>query len=54
LDSAARWLFVQCVSCHHRWWHDTRFGVGDRPASFDQIPAFPAYDHRDWPSEASA
>lgn len=23
-------VFCQC-ECEHRWWHDTGFGVGDRP-----------------------
>lgn len=36
LASAARWLFLQCRTCHRRWWHDTGFGVGDRPAGLDE------------------
>lgn len=54
LDSAARWVFVQCVSCHHRWWHDTRFGVGDRPGDLDLLPDLPARGDEKWSSEASA
>ncbi len=54
LDSAARWLFVQCASCHRRWWHDTRFGVGDRPSDLDALPAVPEHGHDGWSSGASA
>lgn len=38
LDVSAGWLFVQCVDCHRRWWHDTGFGVGDRPRRLDEPP----------------
>lgn len=30
-------VFVQCPSCHHRWWHHTEFGAGDRPEEVDHI-----------------
>ena len=42
LATEARQVFVQCPGCWHRWWHDTRFGVGDRPAHIDAEPEFPA------------
>jgi hypothetical protein len=32
LAAEGRQLFLQCPTCWHRWWHDTYFGVGDRPA----------------------
>lgn len=31
LAAEARRIFVQCPRCWARWWHDTGFGVGDRP-----------------------
>lgn len=40
LSTEARWLFVQCKDCHGRWWHDTGFGVGDRPKGID-VPPWP-------------
>ncbi|WP_214368657.1 hypothetical protein [Pseudonocardia sp. H11422] len=43
LAAEARRIFVQCPGCWYRWWHDTEFGAGDRPADVDQVPAFP--DH---------
>ena len=36
-----RMVFVQCRSCWHRWWHDTGFGLGDRPTGVDALPDFP-------------
>jgi hypothetical protein len=45
LAAEGRHLFVQCPGCWHRWWHDTRFGVGDRPASTDRLPDFPSEGH---------
>jgi len=38
LAAEGRRLFVQCPHCWHRWWHDTRFGVGDGPADLDRQP----------------
>lgn len=32
LDADRAQVFVQCPNCLHRWWHDTRFGAGSRPA----------------------
>lgn len=40
LGVEARWLFVQCRDCHGRWWHDTGFGVGDRPPRVNRVPAW--------------
>jgi len=34
-------LFVQCPGCWHRWWHDTGFGVHDRPHGLDVEIEFP-------------
>lgn len=42
LAARVRMLFVQCRRCHHRWWHDTGFGVGDRPGGVEDLPTFPA------------
>lgn len=44
LSAEGRRLFVQCPGCWHRWWHDTGFGVGDRPGGLDDLPEFPASD----------
>ncbi|NMH97941.1 hypothetical protein [Pseudonocardia acidicola] len=41
LGAEGRRVFVQCPGCWHRWWHDTGFGVGDRPAGLDEVPDFP-------------
>ncbi|HEY1970668.1 MAG TPA: hypothetical protein VGH89_22135 [Pseudonocardia sp.] len=41
LAAQGRHLFVQCRGCWHRWWHDTGFGVGDRPAQIDELADFP-------------
>ncbi|MDQ2706692.1 MAG: hypothetical protein M3Z25_03260 [Actinomycetota bacterium] len=35
-------VFVQCPSCRYRWWHNTEFGVGDRPRGSFDVPDFPA------------
>ena len=35
LAAEARRIFVQCPRCWTRWWHDTGFGVGDRPESLN-------------------
>jgi hypothetical protein len=40
-----RHLFVQCPGCSHRWWHDTRFGDGDRPPTVEELPGFPTQGH---------
>lgn len=40
LAAEGRRLFLQCRACLHRWWHDTGFGVGDRPYAVDRVPAF--------------
>ena len=42
LAAEGRRLFVQCPGCWHRWWHDSGFGVGDRPRDLDAVPDFPA------------
>lgn len=39
-------LFVQCHRCWRRWWHDTGFGVGDRPAELDRPVHFEFPDER--------
>jgi hypothetical protein len=41
LAAEGRQLFVQCRACWYRWWHDTGFGVGDRPLDLDALPDFP-------------
>jgi hypothetical protein len=41
LAAARRQLFLQCPGCRHRWWHDTGFGVDDRPAHVDELPLMP-------------
>lgn len=35
LAAEARRIFVQCPRCWTRCWHDTGFGVGDRPESLN-------------------
>jgi hypothetical protein len=37
LDTDGRQVFVQCPRCLHRWWHDTRFGAGSRPAGVTEV-----------------
>lgn len=37
LDTDGAQVFVQCPSCLHRWWHDTRFGAGGRPADVTDL-----------------
>jgi hypothetical protein len=41
LAAEGRRLFVQCRSCWHRWWYDTGFGAGNRPADVDEMDDFP-------------
>jgi hypothetical protein len=48
LATEGRRLFVQCRSCWNRWWHDTGFGAGNRPAEVDAVAEFPP------PGEAAA
>jgi hypothetical protein len=45
VSARGRRLLVQCPSCSHQWWHDTRFGHGDRPPSVEEIPSFPDKGH---------
>jgi hypothetical protein len=45
LHAEGRRLFLQCPSCMHRWWQDTGFGAGDRPATVTDLP--------DWPEDGS-
>ncbi|MQA12672.1 MAG: hypothetical protein GEV09_00440 [Pseudonocardiaceae bacterium] len=40
LGSAGRNIFLQCPECLHRWWHDTGFGVGDRPPGIGDVSGF--------------
>jgi hypothetical protein len=42
LAAQGRRIFVQCRGCWHRWWHDTGFGAGDRPAEVDGALVLPA------------
>jgi primosomal protein N' len=42
LEAARRHLFLQCPACHHRWWHDSGFGVDDRGSTLTDLPEFPA------------
>ena len=37
LGVEGRFVFLQCGSCRYRWWHDTEFGEGDRPAGVDEL-----------------
>ncbi len=39
LDAQGRRVFLQCPRCLHRWWHDTRFGVGGREHDVEDLPA---------------
>jgi hypothetical protein len=38
LDTQGPQVFLQCPRCLHRWWHDTRFGVGGRPLGIEDLP----------------
>jgi hypothetical protein len=40
LDVDGSHLFVQCPNCFHRWWHDTGFGAGGRPAGVTEVAQF--------------
>ncbi|MGH3908122.1 MAG: hypothetical protein ACRDTE_28665 [Pseudonocardiaceae bacterium] len=42
LGNEQRRVFLQCPACHHRWWHDTGFGVGDHRPDRSRLPDFPA------------
>ena len=41
LEADGRNMFVQCPSCLHRWWHDTRFGAGTRRPKGEELREFP-------------
>ncbi|MGI8815991.1 MAG: hypothetical protein ACR2G2_12145 [Pseudonocardia sp.] len=41
LHAEGRYLFLQCPTCAHRWWQDTRFGVGGRPSGTMDLPHWP-------------
>jgi hypothetical protein len=45
LAARSRHVFVQCRRCWHRWWHDTGFGVGDRPTRVDELLDHPPTGH---------
>lgn len=36
-------VFLQCSGCLYRWWRDTEFGEGDRPADIDEVDDLAAY-----------
>ena len=41
LDFDINLVWVQCGNCLRRWWHDTGFGAGNRPAEVDEMDDFP-------------
>lgn len=41
LANEARLVFLQCLGCLHRWWHDTGFGVGEDQPRPNQLPDSP-------------
>lgn len=43
LDVERPWVFLQCSGCLYRWWHDTEFGEGDRPAGVDEVDELMTY-----------